>query len=261
MNQATISTTASVQKTGRASLSWSAKYLLADAAKAWNVSQRTILAMWAVPFIVALSAAATALISKDLYKWFTDEDRFAENMQVVFYSLALVLSLITTRRLWRGGDRWMTLAYLSATFGLFFLIGEELSWGQRIFGWQPPPWFGASNKQEETNIHNIYGVGATFKWIQLLVGAYGAILPFVVLRSTRLARYRETLSMLVPHYTLILYFLPLFIWRVFRNLMEVPEKYYFVVEQYNEVMELILAMGLFLFMLFQLRALRAKKAA
>ncbi len=37
----------------------------------------------------------------------------------------------------------------------FFGGGEEISWGQRIFGWDTPPAFEQANLQRETNIHNL----------------------------------------------------------------------------------------------------------
>ena len=233
------------------------KRLLIDASSAWRVSLRMIIIIWAVPVAVALSGIVAALIGKDLYKLLTDEDRVAENLQALFYAFALVLCVIITRRLWIAGRKEIALLYLAVSLGLVFLIGEELSWGQRIFGWATPDAFEATNKQGETNLHNIRGVGATFKWIQLLVGAYGTILPLVVLKSTRLARYRDFLSWVVPHYTLLPYFLPMFVWKIFRNLTEVPDRYYFVVEQYNEIIELILAIGMFLFMVYQWRVISA----
>jgi len=260
MEQTTISEAAE-KRASPASVSGSVKKLLADGADAWKVSQKTLIALAAVPFIVALAGIAAALASKEVYKWFTQEDGFAESLQVVFYSLALVLSLVVMRHLWRSGRKRIALLYLGLSGGLFFLIGEELNWGQRIFGWATLESFAAINKQEETNLHNIYGVGATFKWIQMLVGAYGALLPLVVMRSTALARYRETLSLLVPHYTLIPYFALLFIWRAYRNLAEAPEAAYFAIAEYNEVMELILSIGLLLFMIFQLRRIRAGQGA
>ena len=40
---------------------------------------------------------------------------------------------------------------------LFFLaFGEEISWGQRIFGWNTPEGFSEINAQEETNLHNLW---------------------------------------------------------------------------------------------------------
>ena len=38
---------------------------------------------------------------------------------------------------------------------LFVMVGEELSWGQRIFGWATPDSFASINEQSETNLHNL----------------------------------------------------------------------------------------------------------
>lgn len=37
----------------------------------------------------------------------------------------------------------------------FFAFGEEISWGQRVFGWQTPESLLETNQQQETNIHNL----------------------------------------------------------------------------------------------------------
>ena len=50
-----------------------------------------------------------------------------------------------------GGCYWFLI--LAALF--IFITGEEISWGQRIFGWSTPDWMKESNVQEETTIHNI----------------------------------------------------------------------------------------------------------
>jgi hypothetical protein len=42
--------------------------------------------------------------------------------------------------------------------------------------------------------------------------------------------------------------------------MEEPEGFYFVIAEYNEVMELILAMGFLLFMVYQLRQIKSLKS-
>jgi hypothetical protein len=234
-------------------MTWPLEKLVTDASREWNLSQRMILVLVCLPFVLLLTGAMAALIGKDAYKWFTREDGFAENMQVLFYSVAFLLGLIIARRLYRAGHRGIACLYLAGSLGLFFLIGEEISWGQRIFGWESTEFFKASNKQEETNFHNIYGVGYTFKWIQLLVGACGTLLPLLVLCPINLGRFQSKLRMLVPHYTLIVYFLPLFVWKIYRNFFEAPKEYYFVISEFNEVVELILSVGVALFMVLQLR--------
>ena len=38
---------------------------------------------------------------------------------------------------------------------LFFIAGEEISWGQRIFGYMTPDWVAERNIQKEFNLHNL----------------------------------------------------------------------------------------------------------
>jgi hypothetical protein len=46
---------------------------------------------------------------------------------------------------------WVILTML----GCVYFAGEELSWGQHIFGWGTPAYLESVNDQEETNLHNI----------------------------------------------------------------------------------------------------------
>lgn len=253
MKQVSLPTVDATAQTGSARFRQWIQMLIADGAVAWNLPPRLVIAICLAPFVVAAAGVVSALLGKEAYKWFTQEDGFAETMQVIFYLLTLILGLIVTRRQWQSEHKVIAFLYTGLCFALFFLIGEELSWGQRLFGWQTAESLVEINKQNETNLHNIYGVGATFKWIQLLVGAYGTLLPLAFLRWKGPARLQRFIPLLVPHYTLIPCFAMLFVWRIYRNVVPDFEQFYFVIAEYNEVMELALAMGLFLFMVFQLR--------
>jgi hypothetical protein len=237
------------------------RVLIVEGAKAWGLSHRTMAAIIALPFIVTGAGALSALFGKEAYKWFTAEDGFAETLQMIFYVLALVMSATFAWRQYRAGERLIALLYLGLSLAFVFMGGEELSWGQRLFGWETPEAFVEANKQGETTLHNIHGVEAAFKWLQMVVGAYGAILPLVVLLWRPGPRWTKLVDAVVPHYTLVLYFLPMFIWRLFRNLTEVPDDFSFVVAEYNEVIELILAIGFALFVVYQLRRLKRRSAA
>lgn len=230
--------------------------LLADSAAAWRLPERVIVIILLAPFVVALAGAGTALFGKEAYKWFTGEDRFAETAQVVLYAGSLLMCLAVIRRYAQRSEPLIAGLFAVLACGLIFMVGEELSWGQRMFGWQTPQSLAENNKQAETNLHNIYGVGSTFKWIQMVVGAYGVFLPLIALHPALRAKFGKLLSAVVPHYTLVIYFLPMFIWRGYRNLFEPPDWLYFAVAEYNEVIELILSLGFFLFLLYQLRHLR-----
>ncbi len=229
---------------------WSLTSLLDDGAKIWNNSWLSLILICSVPFIVALTGIITALIGKDAYKWFTGEDRFAENLQVLFWTITCILGLLVAWNIFKEGERLIGSLYVFLCIGIFFLIGEELSWGQRIFGWITPESMSVINKQNETNIHTIYGVDSAFKWIHLIIGAYGTFLPILLVSSKKLSRFRPQLSKLIPHYTLIPYFFLPFIWRIYRNFFGQPKKYYFAIAEYAEVMELILSIAFVFFMIF-----------
>ena len=54
---------------------------------------------------------------------------------------------------------WISLAkqliYLGLAFLFFFGAGEEISWGQRILGFETPESLSEVNRQEEFNLHNL----------------------------------------------------------------------------------------------------------
>lgn len=66
--------------------------------------------------------------------------------------------------------------------GFFLCFGEEISWGQRILGWQTSEALLAVNVQGETNLHNMSGYFADHLFIAGTF-LYGGILPFLANRS------------------------------------------------------------------------------
>ncbi len=224
---------------------------IATGAREWGISEARFKLMLLLPFAIAFSGVVAALMGKPAYKMFTGEDMIAEYLQVVCWVTSFLLTLWVVKNVGVYDNKVIALLYVLLAIGIFFLIGEELSWGQRLFGWQTPEAYKEINKQDETNLHNIHGVGYTFKWLHMMIGAYGAVLPLVLLRRGVFRNTRAELSMLVPHYTLIPFFLMPFTWRLYRNLFDAPKDFYFVVSEYSEVMELVLAAGFVLFLVFQ----------
>lgn len=230
--------------------------LMATSAKAWQVSTWSIVLLLLTPFLIMFIGAASALFGKSVYLLLTGEDGIAENVQVLIYMITFVLALITVRIQWQAKERLIALLYVVLCAGLVFLIGEEISWGQRIFGWGTAGVFAEINQQQETNLHNIRGVQDLFKWVQLLVGAYGVFLPLLVKRVRIFPALRKVLAAITPHESLMPYFGAMFVWKLYRNLIPAPGRWEFRLAEYNEVIELVLALGLFFFMVYQLRRRR-----
>lgn len=76
-------------------------------------------------------------------------------------------------------------------YGIVFIfgMGEEISWGQRIFGWETDGYFAENNVQNETNLHNLL-VGEE----QLTKTLFGPALTVIILL------YLVVLPVLYPRY-------------------------------------------------------------
>lgn len=237
-----------------------ARRLLYDSAEAWGLSPTAVFLIGVLPIFVAMVGVILALTSKELYVLFTREDGIAEDLQVTLYVFSLLLCLRITWRRWQAGERLIAFLYLGLNLGFIFLIGEEISWGQRIFGWQTTATLAEVNRQGETNLHNINGVEGAFRWVELLMGLFGTLLPILLARWTPTLRWQKLSSAIIPHYSLVPYFFMLLPWRFYRIFLEHPEKHRFAIAEYSEVIELIIALAFFFFLVFQVRKLNRAKA-
>jgi hypothetical protein len=89
-----------------------------------------------------------------------DEDRYFENIGAISLFIASALSFYTFYLAWKArktaGIFWgKYLAYLGLALLYFFGGGEEISWGQRIFGIEEPAGLAEENVQQELNVHNL----------------------------------------------------------------------------------------------------------
>ncbi len=87
-----------------------------------------------------------------LYDALNREDSWTENLTAVWFFLASLLLAATACREHSRPLRWV---YILGAAAFLFVAGEEISWGQRLFGWSTPDFLTGTNKQGETNVHNI----------------------------------------------------------------------------------------------------------
>lgn len=95
---------------------------------------------WVVPF----------LVSSETTRRLTQEDGPYETLGAFAFALTGVLFGATFVRNWRRHRSWWFLA-LAVLF--LFAAGEEVSWGQRLFGWGDVD--RSTNVQGETTLHNL----------------------------------------------------------------------------------------------------------
>ncbi len=129
-------------------------------------------------------------------------DQFETGMGIedgpIEYGTAIGLLLSCFILTWRVTSMARFGRYASAALlgvyalAFFFGAGEEISWGQRIFGWQTGEFFMEHNRQLETTFHNLV-VGEE----QLAKTLFGSVLTIVILL------YLVVLPLLYPRVTFI----------------------------------------------------------
>ncbi len=83
------------------------------------------------------------------------EDGLFESATAVILLICVVLLLSGLRQSWRL-DRRLGFAAGFLALLCFLLLMEEISWGQRIIGFETPEEIEEINAQQETNLHNMF---------------------------------------------------------------------------------------------------------
>jgi len=184
---------------------------------------------------------------------FATEDGLVEYSTAMFYFVSFGLSLIISRNFIKNKKILLgTLYFLFA--GIFLFAGlEEISWGQRILNLETTEFF-SENQQNETNFHNLPLMSKIIDRFYFIIGFVGSFL-WMIIANLKTKKYSSFKKFFVPPRFLMLYFLPIFLLYgligLRRYLLISPE-----VELFNffggpdhEIVELLLSIGIFLFLL------------
>ena len=108
--------------------------------------------------------------------WFAREDGALEWASVAMFLTSATMAA-AARSLARLGHSRLGSFHLLLAIALLLISMEEISWGQRLFGWSTPEVLTGANEQNETNFHNITGFervlysGLLYGSLMALVGA------------------------------------------------------------------------------------------
>ncbi len=139
--------------------------------------------------VVGLFVVWADIDKESLHHW-TKEDGPLQNTtsilfglsSICFVAIAFRSDFIKEKR--TGPTYLMTVAWALL---MFIFMGEEISWGQRIFGFATPESLSAINGQNETNIHNIVFVdtflGGKYRYLSIMMLLTGLFIPLFSLTN------------------------------------------------------------------------------
>lgn len=104
--------------------------------------------------LVALAAVTLARADERAWERLAQEDGIVEWATVFAFVAAAALLLRGVRGAFRDSPLLGVALVCIGAFCLF-VAGEEISWGQRLFAFQPPEAFLERNFQQEMNLHNV----------------------------------------------------------------------------------------------------------
>jgi len=100
-------------------------------------------------------AKIQSMESYEAFRVVVREDGWVEYLTAFFLLLGAILLGINAVKAIKKHDKKKILFYSLASLAFIFGAGEEISWGQRIFGIQTGEYFLENNYQGETNLHNL----------------------------------------------------------------------------------------------------------
>ena len=118
--------------------------------------------------------ALIAIADDGLFRALVREDSVIEWAEVLAYVCAFVFSV----RVARERDGVVAAAYALVAFAAVLAIGEELSWGQRLFGLDTPEPLAAVNRQGELNVHNVVDAESPTRLALLVASVYAVTASF-----------------------------------------------------------------------------------
>ncbi len=168
-----------------------------------NTTEKIVLICVAILLILGFVFFYTNL---PLFEKYIQEDGVVEWITVLGLLMGSWLCFRRFIRLLKFRKPWfLFVTFFMAAF-LFFAAGEEISWGQRIFGIESSEFFQKNNAQGETNLHNLVVGGKKINKIIFSIGLvsvmaiYLLLFPVLYRYNTRFRGFADRSAIPIPHF-------------------------------------------------------------
>ncbi len=180
-----------------------------------NVYEKSVIA---IIIILIIIGDIGAFVNVQWYEnSYAVEDGFIEWLTVIPLLIASVTAILYLTRLSARRSWLFVVSVLVIALFSFFAAGEEISWGQRLFGIQSSEYFKEHNAQGETNLHNLVVDGEKVNKIifsqllSVLIGIYLVLLPLLYHRNAKVKQFIDWAGVPVPRLYQILLAAPCFL--------------------------------------------------
>jgi hypothetical protein len=102
-----------------------------------------------------LIGVALYFIDSSAFSTYVEEDGVVEWTTIAGLVSCAAINILRFFRLKKQKTKLFLSILLAASLALLFAVGEELSWGQRIFRFESGDFFNTYNTQKEVNLHNL----------------------------------------------------------------------------------------------------------
>ncbi len=176
----------------------------------------------------------------------TKEDGLLENLSALLFGFSAIGFILFAFRSEYLKSRNSLFPYL-ITIGwillMFIFMGEEISWGQRLFGIETPDLLVSINTQNETNIHNIEFVntfmGGKYRYLSIMMLTTGLLLPLIVVFNKG-KNIIQTIAFPVVPFCYSLLFIGAYIYgKFYYNILDMDAA--------SEIREFLMSLGMFCF--------------
>ena len=217
---------------------------IADSAAVWNVPATLALTVFWAP-IVGSMLFIVARLDKSFYRMMLEEDGPVEWIQFLCFLTAGVAAVGIARYRHAAGFHRQAAFFVLFALGMFFISGEEISWGQRLLGIETPKYLEAVNKQGEITLHNVGSALKVFRLGMFCVALVSGM-AFLWNKTLKVGNFLDDGDYLfAPPLILAPTFMVMVIYRTMRATVLTERG--FTLTAYAEWCELCLAFGLFSF--------------
>lgn len=155
-------------------------------------------------FVIIYIRWGPAWIDRDFLIDIGREDHLIEQLQTLLFFLCSISFLVLSIRL--SGPKAYRFMYGLFAFVFFVMVGEEISWGQRIFSIATPEALQEINVQDEINLHNSFGYFADHLFV-VAVLVYGFLFPIAAHTSLFIRKLLDWVGLPLPTLGLAIGFL------------------------------------------------------